>query len=495
MFYTNVSQVGNKILHRWIDAEGKRRESFGDVEPELFVHTRKDSKYRGIEGEKLDVINFDNIREAKDFIKEHEDISNFPIYGNQNWWAQFIAQKYPNEIKWDIDKLVVANLDIECKMGQGFPEPSKANQMITAITVEVNDTYMVFGSKEYTKKLPENVTHYHAQNEKDLLFNFLTYWEKLNPDVITGWNVEGFDIPYLINRISNIMGDEYVDYLAPAARKVSRMAVTSREFRGDVYYTLNGVSVLDYMVMYKKFTYKMRERYSLDYIAYVELGERKLDYSEYGNLDDLYEKDYNTYIDYNIRDTHLVMRLDNKLQLLMLVYTLTYMCKIPHKDVFSQVRMWDTLIYNKLLADNVVVPPKSHFSKDEKYKGAVVFDPKTGLHKWVVSFDLDGLYPHLIMQYNISPEMMVSRDTIDNPLMFNVSDLVNATVDTSFLKDANLSMTANKAFFKRDKQGFLPAMMEDLYRQRKDVKRNMLDADSDVELIKGILHDRESKSA
>lgn len=493
MFYTNVSQIGNKILHRWVDDNGKRHDSFGDCKPELFVQTRNETKYRGISGEHLDVIQFDNIREAKDFIKEHEGISNFPIYGNQNWWAQFISQYYPNEIHWDMDKLVIANLDIECKMGDGFPEPTLANQEITAITVESNNKYMVFGSKEYIGKLPHNAEYYHAGGEKDLLFNFLKYWEKVNPDIITGWNVDGFDIPYLINRITKLLGEEYVDYLAPAARKVSKMCVTAREFQGQVYYTLNGVTVLDYLLMYKKFTYVTQERYSLDYICYVELGEKKLDYSEYGNLDDLYEKDYNTYIDYNIRDVELVKRLDNKLQLLMLVNTLTYMCKIPHKDVFSQVRMWDTLIYNKLISRNIVIPPKSHFSKNEKYEGAVVFDPKVGMHHWVVSFDLDGLYPHLIMQYNISPEMMVDKDIVDDPLLFAIRDLVNKEADLSFLKKHDLSMTANKAFFKRDKQGFLPEMMEDLYRQRKEVKRNMLAADSDIELIKGVLKERGEK--
>lgn len=402
----------------WVDDDGIRHDSFGDVKPELFVQTQNKTKYRGIDDKSLDLVSFNSISDAKEFVNEHSDISNFPIYGNQNWWAQYISQNYPNDINWSYDQIRVANLDIECKVGTGFPDPANANQEITAICVEVNNKYMVFGSKEYTNELPDNITHYHSKNEADLLYKFVMWWDELSPDVMTGWNIERFDIPYLINRISQIIGAEYISYLAPTARKYSNLAVSSREYQGETYYILNGISVLDYMVMYKTFTYKKQERYSLDHIAYVELRERKLDYSEYGNLGDLYDKDYNMYIDYNIRDTQLVVRLDNKLNLLMLAYTLTYMCKIPHVDVFSQVRMWDTLIYNNLLSQDIVVPPKPTYNKKtEKYRGAVVFEPKIGMHKWIVSFDLDGLYPHLIMQYGISPEMMVNPSDFDKRLV------------------------------------------------------------------------------
>ena len=278
--------------------------------------------------------------------------------------------------------------------------------------------------------------------------------------------------------------------MAPTAKKYTKKCINEREFDGNVEYTLNGISVLDYMRLYKKFTYKMREKYSLDYIAHVELGEKKLDYSEYGNLDDLWEKNPQRYIEYNIHDVRLVERLDAKLNLMMLIFTLTYMCHIRFEDVFSQVRMWDTLIYNKMLDGGVVIPPKQAFSKSEKYEGAYVREPEIGMHEWVVSFDLNSLYPHLIMQYNISPEKLIDRDEIDNPLLFGVDDLVNGIADTDFLKDLNLSMTANKAFFERDEQGFLPQMMDMLYTQRKTVKKQMLVHEQDVETIKSILHER-----
>lgn len=489
-YYKNVSQIGNRIYHRWVDDKGKERHTFGHCTPTLFVPVGKDTGWKGIHGENLQPFRFDSIKDAKEFIKEHEGIGNLKIHGNQNWWAQFIQQEYPNEIQWDLSQLRVVNFDIEVLMGtNGFPEPEIAPNMITAIAVECGGHYMVFGSKEYTGKLPKNAKHIYCKNEEELLYKFLDYWQELCPDIVTGWNIEGFDIPYIINRIERILGEEYTYKLSPAYHDAGKMSISRRESEYGVDYTIHGTSVMDMLKSYKKFTYQQQEKYSLDHIAYVELKERKLDYSEYGNLDDLYEKDYNTYIDYNIRDAELVKRINDKLNLMMLMMTLSYMCRIPQKDVYSQVRMWDTLIYNYLLQRHVVVPPKSFHSKDEKYEGAVVFPPKTGLHDWVVSFDLNSLYPHLIMQYNISPEVLENAIEYEIP-DFKVEDLINGTADTSILKQHDLAMTANSQVFRKDQHGFLAEIMENLYGQRKAVKQRQLEAESDVEKIKDILEKR-----
>ncbi len=500
MFYTYVNNIGNQILHRWVDEDGERHSEMTQFAPTLYVQGEDDDNaFEGIRKEKLAPVEFGDIKDAREYIREYQDISNFPIFGNTNWWAQFIQSNYTGAVDWNMKDLVVANLDIEVLINDPdnpgknpIENPIEAVNRITAITVEVNNKYIVFGSKEYTgKKLPLNATHMYCETEEDLLVKFLTMWKNLEPDVVTGWNINYFDIPYLIGRIRDRLGGDMVNYLGPTAAKYTNRVINIREFSNGngIDVSILGLSCLDYLEMYKKFTYKMRERYSLDYIAYCELGEKKLDYSEYGNLDDLYENDYNKYIDYNIKDVELIRRLDNKLNLMMLVMTLTYMCHIRHEDVFSQVRMWDTLIYNNLLDKNVVIPPKGDFHKDEKYEGAYVREPKVGMHDWVVSFDLNSLYPHLIMQYNISPEMLFDRE-FDEKLHFNINDLVNGTADLDFLKDEDLSMTANKAFFLRDERGFLAQMMDDLYKQRKTVKKGMLAAEAQIEVIKGILKER-----
>lgn len=501
-FYTNVTQVGTRMLHRYIDDDGNRQSELVHFKPTLYIPSQsKNCKFSGIRGERLESLKFDGIVDARDYIAEYEDVSNFQIHGNRNYWAQFIQEKYTGDIDWDINKVRVANLDIECLINDPdnpglnpLDSPIEGVNRITAITVEFNNHYIVFGSKVFSGKFEDvdDVKYIYCESEGKLLYQFLDFWGTLEPDIITGWNITNFDIPYLIGRISKILGQESIHRLGPTALKFNERTISVREHKNGsgIDVSIDGISIIDYLESYKKFTYKMRERYSLDYIAYVELGERKIDYSEYSNLDDLYYNDYNKYIIYNIRDVKLVRRLDNKLNLIMLVMTLTYMCHICHSDVFSQVRMWDTLIYNYLLKSNIIIPPKSEFKKDSKYEGAYVREPKVGMHEWVCSFDLNSLYPHLIMQYNISPEMLVSRPVDDN-VMFKIDDLVSKKADLSFLYDEGLSMAANKVFFKKEKQGFLAEIMDQLYGQRKVVKKKMLAYESQAELIKGILRSRE----
>lgn len=502
-FYTNVTQIGTRMLHRFIDDDGKRQSELVHFKPTLYIPTKeKTANFRGIRDERLESVEFEGISDARDFIKQYEDVTNFEIHGNRNYWAQFIQEAYTGEVNWNLKQIRVANLDIECLMDDPdnpglnpIDNPIEAVNRITAITVELNNKYIVFGSKPFTGEFEKDyeVKYMYCESEGKLLYQFLQVWGIVEPDIITGWNINYFDIPYLIGRISKILGDDAIHRLGPTALKYNERTISVREHKQGtgLDISIDGISVIDYMEAYKKFTYKMRERYSLDYIASVHLDHKKIDYKAEGfkNLDDLYDRDYNKYVLYNIRDVELVRRLDDKLNLMMLIMTLTYMCHIRHEDVFSQVRMWDTLIYNYLLDSSVIIPPKAEFHKDSKYEGAYVRDPKVGMHEWVCSFDLNSLYPHLIMQYNISPEMLVPRE-IDDNVMFKIEDLVNKKADLSFLEDENLSMTANKAFFKKDKQGFLAEIMDQLYGQRKVVKKRMLAYESQSELIKGILKER-----
>jgi DNA polymerase elongation subunit (family B) len=494
--YTYVDQIGSKILHRWVDSKGEHHAELANFCPTLYcLSNNEQAEYRGIGKERLEPVHFNTIWDAREFVQKYEDVEGFPIFGNQNWWAQFIQEEYTGQIDWSMDHLTIANLDIEVLMDKGFPDPNKAVSEITCITVGIFNgkthtwsTKPYDGCEEDDGSVPFDFEE--CKNEKEMLFKFLVFWKHLEPHVVTGWNIDGFDIPYMVNRIRRVLGEEYINHLAPTAKRFTKKCVNEREFQGNVEYSFNGMVILDYMRLYKKFTFKERERYSLDFICYVELGERKLDYSEYGNLDELWEKNPSKYIYYNVRDVHLVERLDKKKNLMALIFTLSYMCHIRFDDPLSQVRMWDTFIYNQLLDDKVVIPPKKAHSKNQKYEGAVVFDPQIGMHDWVVSFDLNSLYPHLIMQYNISPEKLVDRYEVDEELDFNVLDLVAGTPNIDFLKDRGLTMTANRQFFEVDSRGFLPAMMDHLYAQRKTVKEAQLAAEQEVEDIKAILHER-----
>ena len=186
--------------------------------------------------------------------------------------------------------------------------------------------------------------------------------------------------------------------------------------RNHQSYTLDGIAALDYLDLYKKFTYSNQERYTLDHIAFVELGERK-DGNPYETFREWYTKDYQSFIEYNIQDVEIVDKLEDKMKLIELALTMAYDAKVNFTDVLGTVRYWDILIYNYLRERNIVIPQKSDNKKVEKFEGAYVKDPQVGMHNWVMSFDLNSLYPHLIMQYSISPENIISPDSLKDRII------------------------------------------------------------------------------
>ena len=246
------------------------------------------------------------------------------------------------------------------------------------------------------------------------------------------------------------------------------------------------METLDYLSTYRKFTSINQESYRLDHIAFVELGERKLDYSEQGSLHLLYKNDYQKFIEYNIKDVELVEQLEGKMKLLEMVVSLAYLSKVNYGNTFGQVRMWDTLIYNNLLRKNIVIPPKTHASKSSNFEGAFVKEPQIGSHNWVVNFDLNSLYPHLIMQYNISPETLITDEL--PPELQKVKDsrpgvdgLLDETLDLQALEKYKVTYTPNNEFYKTDKQGFLPEMMQQIYDNRVKYKNLMIEAKKKLE--------------
>jgi DNA polymerase elongation subunit (family B) len=323
----------------------------------------------------------------------------------------------------------------------------------------------VFGCGDYETNR-DDVTYLKCRDENNLIMRFLDMWEETSPDIVTGWNIQFFDIPYLNNRITKLMGDNTAKRLSPFRRIGER--TTTIHNKQQVAFDLVGIAIIDYIELYKKFTYSQQESFSLNHIAYLELGEKKLDYSEVESLHQLYKTNFQKFIEYNIHDVELVDRIDDKMQLIDMALALAYDAKVNYTDVFTQVRMWDTLIHNELIEQNIVVPQNVRTPKDEQYAGAYVKDPIVGMHEWVVSFDLNSLYPHLIMQYNVSPETIVEgRHT-------NIS--IDNLLNSEYQAQGEYCMAANGHYFKRDKQGFLPAMMQRMYDDRSLYKKKMIEA-------------------
>ena len=474
-FYTNVKKYKDFILARGIK-NGERYLKRLKYEPTLYIPTNKHTAHKSIHGEYLQSKKFGSPSHARHWKKQYEN-TGIDIHGLDQWEYTYIAESFPSDIEFDIKNINILNIDIECECEDGFPEPTEAEERVNAITMKLfgdNKTHVIGIDNFDFKTDNPDIVYHKCRHEKELLTTFMNLWDELEPDIITGWNVETFDISYLVNRIWKLFDWDTVKKLSP------HELITSREWlymgqKKMISYNIAGVAILDYLEMYKKFTYITRETYRLDHIAEIELGKKKLDYSEFGAMHLFYRNDYQKFLEYNIRDTELVEQLDNKLQLMELVITMAYQAKCNYEDVFGSVRYWDLLIFNFLRKRNVIPPPKK-LAQDSRIVGAYVKEPQVGQHKWVMSFDLNSLYPHLIMQYNMSPDTY-QRKIFNQDI--SVKKLLEGEVDLSML--TNTTVTPNSAIFRTDKQGFLPELLEEMYDQRVLFKRKMIQAQQELE--------------
>jgi DNA polymerase elongation subunit (family B) len=476
-FYTNVSMIGDYILYRGIK-DGQPTQIREKYNPTLFLPTNEKTKYRTLDGKFVEPIKPGQVSDCRDFVRRYDGIQGFQVYGNTDYVYQFIGDIFPKEVDYDIDKIKIATIDIETTCEDGFPQISDPNEKVITITYCLDGKYFVFGLGEF--ELPEEYEQYSFDNEEDLLRTFLELWSEDYPDIVTGWNIKFFDIPYLVNRMIRVLGEREVNVLSPW--KKIRSKTIQKMNREHETFQIMGVSVLDYLDLYRNFTYINQESYRLDHIANVELGDAKLSYDEFDSMAEFYKKDFQKFVEYNVKDVELIVRLEEKLKLIELSLALAYSAKVNFEDVFSQVRTWDQIIYHYLSEQNIVIPMKSGSKKDEQFAGAYVKDPQVGQHDWVVSFDLNSLYPHLIMQYNISPETKITQDKdhlITPDGILEGRDRPMSALLTH--KSKNYSIAANGTCYRRDVQGFLPALMEKMYEERSIYKKKMIECQKQKE--------------
>ena len=475
-FYTNVQMVGDHFLVRGHE-NGKHFMTREKFNPTLFVPSNDKTKYKTLSGEYVEEIQPGTVRDCREFIKKYEGVENFSIYGNDRYIYQYISDRYPgDEIKFDTKKIKISTIDIETASENGFPDVESAAEEVLLITVQdyASKQIRTWGKGNFVNK-QKNVIYKGFQTEYELLTDFINWWmvEENCPEVVTGWNSEFYDIPYLVRRIDRVLGEKLMKRMSPWG------LVTEKETfvmgRKQISYDVGGITQLDYLMLYKKFTYKAQESYRLDYIASVELGQKKLDHSEFDTFKDFYTKGWQKFVEYNIIDVELVDRMEDKMKLIELAITMAFDAKVNFVDVFYQVRMWDAIIYNYLKKRNIVIPPKEDSSKSEKYAGAYVKEPIPGKYDWVVSFDLNSLYPHLIMQYNISPETLMDERHPST----SVDKILNEEITFEMYKD--YAVCANGAMYRKDVRGFLPELMERIYNERKVFKKKMLQAKQEYE--------------
>lgn len=475
--YTNAYRFGKNI--RYLGYEnGKRVQRTIPFKPTLYVSSKDPkSKWKSLDDVNVEPITFGAMKEATDFVKQYSDVDKFKIFGNTNYVAQYLYQEFPGKIKWEPKHINITSIDIETKFEDGFPHPDIADQEVTAITCKnnIDDIYYVFGCGDYDVEksymTTNQVKYIKCNDEKELLIRYTLHMSSV--DIITGWNVRFFDIPYLVNRIKTICGSDVMKKLSPWGDISLREIETFGKKRQT--FNLKGIAVLDYIELYKKFTYTTQESYKLDHIAHVELGERKLSYEEFGDLNELYHNNYQKFIDYNIKDVEIVDRLEDKMGLIVLAMTMAYKGGVNYEEVLGTVAIWDSIIYRDLSEQHITIPQNNESYKGD-YPGGYVKDPMVGMHDWVVSFDLNSLYPSLIMQYNMSPETIL-HDTEPGVTPDNI------LAGTMTNKVPNTAMAANGVRFDTTKTGVLPRIVEELYAERVGVKDEMLKAQQEMEQL------------
>jgi len=494
-FYTNLYRFKNNIFYRGYSNNGDRVLKKEHYKPNFYVTVPIETGYKSLDGHNVGPVKFGSMYEAGQWFRDNINVSGRSIYGNKRFVTQYAMDKFPQDIQFDRSMINVGTFDIETDYDDGFPYPDQAAHTILSISYKSSkfSTYHVWGYGDFDTKtaLISDVKYTRCNSEEELLTKFIEFWShpEITPDVITGWNTRFFDIPYIINRTSKVLGIEWLHKFSPYGLQIPAPRPITTRGRENMVYEIPGIQTLDYMELFQKFgyTYGPQESYALNHIAYVVLGEKKLSYEESGSLKNLYKDDYQKYIDYNMKDVQLVDRLEEKLGLITLAITMAYKGGVNYQDTFGVTAIWESIICRKLNQNKIITPltqveddyeiigakensttKVSHNNsgnsmestrKKSHIAGGYVKDPIPGKYQWVVSFDLNSLYPNIIVQNNMSPETRMNH--IDDPNKF-----VRA---------------ANETYYRKDFQGILPQIIEEYYDERVSIKKMMLAAKAQMQ--------------
>ena len=477
-FYTACALKGNKVLVRGY-RNGERFTDSVAFKPSMYIRSEKDSKYRTLNGVKVKRMVFDTLYDCREFLDQYRQLEDCPIYGNTDFVTQYLMETYPTEVEYDLSQIKVAYLDLECESENGFPDLDAPNERVNLMSIRICGVTHVISFTPVT--LPDCKV-YMVSNEKELLKKTFEILSKEDVDIITGWNVKLFDIPYIIGRALLYFEEKEIQSWLP----FGLMKMRETDIGGKIYriYEFPGYTVLDYMDLYKKFSGASQESYALNHIAKVELDAQKLDYSEYGSMREFYRQNFQKFAEYNVQDAILVERLDDKLKLIDLAVSIAYEAKITFDTVFFATRIWETICCDYLAHKNIVPPLKKSYAKDEQFVGAYVKDVTPGLYKNVVSFDATSLYPSIIMQWNISPETCFKKDSSLNADDFLGQSRKEIPTLIEEASSMHCSLACNGSYFSTQIKGFIPILIERTFNQRKEAKNKMIELEKEYEKTK-----------
>jgi len=398
--------------------------------------------------------------------------------------TRFLVDNYGDSDEMSVGHRIMF-FDIEVEVTDGFPDVQKAQNVITSIALYdcLTDKYFTYcydaekRIKSYTKD--DEVVEFY-DTEYEMLNKFFQKYLEIRPTIVSGWNSEFFDIPYLYNRAVRVLGPEVANLLSPISQ------VIYSEYKKK--HTIAGVSSLDYLQLYRQFTFGQKSSYRLDYIGEVEVGMKKVDYE--GTLNDLYEKDLQTFIDYNIRDVRILVELDRKLDFINVARGIAHLGHVPYEDIQMSSRWLEGAILVYLKKIGVVAPnkpprPKQHL--EDKFAGAYVQEPQAGKHDWVYDLDITSMYPSVIRSLNISPETKVGKVvgwddeeflkkenkktyTLLNKKGKEMGKMTERELQQYF-DEAKVSIASNGVIYRTDKQGLIPALLEKWFNERVEMRK------------------------
>lgn len=507
MFYTNLYQDGNTIYERYIE-DGADRTRKLKYSPVLYKHGA--GSLKDIYGASVVPVQHETIGDARRWMREMQSI-NKEVLGMDNFVYQHLYHSYPGDVPFNQQQLDIHFLDIEVPTRDGFPDPKINRWEIDAITVYSTKSgkFHVFTTRNWCKEksvlwtdddgkptyIPDLVDYHQCDSERQLLAKFIVFFKENTPHIISGWNTEFFDIPYTLGRIEKVLGSKFIHKMSPFGI-ANQITVSPNEDETIISWEIAGVACIDYLAGYKKFTFKRRPNYRLDYIGQVEVGAKKIPFTHKSYLD-FAEQDPQLYIDYNIRDVDIVRRLDDRVAILSLILSVAYYAHIGFEDVFSPLKTWDAVIHMNL-HNNGIICPENKSAVKTPFCGAYVKQPITALYKWVKSFDLTSLYPHIIMGWNISPDTMMGQ--YDLPRMINDAGRDQADLHaagliagTMKLPDNDYCFAGNGMMYTREKRGILPIEVEKVFKQRKEAKTAEFYADKVATWAQAIITDRHGK--
>ncbi len=464
-------------LFGW-DEEGNRIEKTEEYKPYIYIEDANGKDGISIYNTKLKKIEFENSFDRSKLAKTVRR-----VFGNVSPEQQYLIDKFQGlNKKTDFGclPLKIYYLDIEVRATKGFPDPQKAEEEITLISIYdslINAVYTFGLKKEYTTSAT-NVFYKCFENEQELIKGFLRFWRKDFPDVVTGWNIWGFDIPYLCNRINKLYGDnEACVRLSPVDKVYKRTDVKMRLDDYKEIWNIYGLTVLDYQYVYKVFTRESRDGYSLDNIAEIELKQGKLYYNA-TSLDKLAETDWHKYVDYNIQDVMLLVNLEDKLKYLKICRELANTCLTPLSYTISTVGLVTGLVTQKALEKGKII--STFFNgenSDRRFEGGFVKEPQTGIKKSLLYFDANSLYPNTIVTLNLSPETKIGSYIILQNGDYKIFTINNKEYVLSkekfddFVKKNKLSSSKSNVLFTQEHVGLFPEIIMEFYKKRVEIKK------------------------